>query len=79
MEVTLEKICGKPSDFKLCTDCKAYVFYDYHECPNCGLSHSFIENNPQAVIEQLEEEYRFYKEDGYDETFIDNIEVCVGY
>lgn len=39
MNTTIERLKGKPDDFKICKDCGAFNWYENCECHNCGRSH----------------------------------------
>ena len=71
---TYEKIYGKPTDYKLCNDCKAFNYYDNDECCRCGCRE--FKEREEDVITMIESEYDFYmNEEGYTEDEVDLIEI----
>lgn len=71
MQHTLAKILGKPSDYRICNNCGCVNWYENETCVNHCVE-SKLEENDGRVISFVEEEYDFYKEDGYSEVEIDN-------
>lgn len=78
MTHTLAKMIGKTNDYKLCTQCNQPNWYENKECRHCVYPQSkTFHPIGEGVLEYIEEDYKFYKEDGYNEDFIDNITVEV--
>ena len=75
MEVSIEKIEGKLSDFKLCKSCGVINWYENEVCHNCGKS-KFKEFG-KGIKKYIEDERSFYRNEGYTEKEIDNIFVNV--
>lgn len=72
MEQTLGNITGKPTDYKICKECKKLNWYENEECIDCGKK-DFIEDE-QEVLKWSNEEYQFYmKDEGYNEADADDI------
>lgn len=72
MEATLEKILGKPSDFKLCKSCKAINWYENEECRECHKKR--FNWNVKLIEKWVDYEFKFWIEtEGYSENEADNI------
>lgn len=78
-EFSLAQVYGKPSDFKICNNCKNLNWYDNEECVNLDCiiftpKKEGFDISEKAVIKFLKEEYDFYmNEEGYSESETDNI------
>lgn len=71
MEVRLDYIFTKPTDFKICSECGAINWYENEACLRCG-NDKFSEEE-KSVQEAIEKDYEFYREEGYEEEEIDAI------
>lgn len=71
MEITLDQIFMKPSDFKICKSCKKINCYENKLC-QCGAKK--FNNSKKAVQKAYQSELDFWiKEEGYTEQEADNI------
>ena len=71
MEVRLDQICFKPSDFKICKECEKINWYENRKC-SCG-SKKFT-TSKQAILRAYEKELIFWiKEEGYNKEEADGI------
>ncbi len=50
MEQSLGRICGKPTDYKICNDCSAINWYENEECQNCEKT-NFMDMTQKSVDE----------------------------
>ena len=75
MEKELSAIFGKPSDYKICKGCGAINFYEHEECHNCNKNNFHKEG--LGISKYIDNEYEFYKKEGYTEQEIDNIKTEV--
>ena len=72
METTYSKILSKMSDYKICCRCGCANWYENKVCHNC-LNREFKEMD----FKWIDEEYEFYKSEGYSENEIDNLKINV--
>lgn len=71
MEITLDQIFMKPSDFKICKSCKKINWYENKLC-SCGAKK--FNNSETAVQKAYQSELDFWiKEEGCTEQEADNI------
>ena len=63
MQVTLEKISDKISDYKICMICSNINFYENEKCWNCG-SDKFFEDEV-SVNKFIENEMEYWEDEGY--------------
>lgn len=76
MENTLDKILGKPNDYKLCKGCSLPNWYENELCHNCHKKR--FGKIGEGIADWVQEEYKFWREEEkYSENEIDNIEVSV--
>ena len=77
MHHTLDKILGKPSDYKLCESCGNVTWYENSECAFCGdegIQDAALMNEKE-MGEWMDEEIKYWRdEEGYDEEEIWSIE-----
>ena len=80
--IELLTVISKPTDFKICKQCKGLNWYENEECLHCNdrgmeTSSDFNETK-EAVNEYLKSEYEFYQEEeGMSESEVDRILVDV--
>ena len=77
MEHALAKIYGKSSDYVLCPKCNKINWYENKECIRCGASLRNARLDKEEFYRILDNIYKEYKEEGFEEGEIDNIEVEV--
>jgi len=76
MKTTLEKMIGKPTDYKICVDCYLANWYENNECYNCECS-KFLDDQDD-VLEWVKKEYDFWiNVEDYTEKEADNIEIDI--
>ena len=72
IEVDINGIETKPSDFKICKKCGALNWYENEECKDCD-SEEF-DTSTEAVLNWVEDEVEFWvKEEGYTEEQAYNV------
>lgn len=75
IEIELMDAIGKPSDLKICCQCKRLNWYENEDChnPDCYAEGEFDESQ-DAVLKYIEGEYAFYmKEECMAEEEVDHI------
>jgi len=78
LEHCLSKIVTKPSDYKLCPACSKVNWYENEECYNCNENIKDVEFMTEEEMNKFaEEEYGFWKKEGYTEKEIDDLLVEV--
>ena len=71
MEVKLDQLYFKPSDFKICKTCKKVNWYERTTC-SCG--EKGFDESEDAVLEAYQKELDFWtEEEGLSEEEADNI------
>jgi predicted amidophosphoribosyltransferase len=59
MEVRLDQILLKPSDFKICKECGRVLFYDRECCIWCGCEE--FDEDRTSVLDFYEKEVKWWK------------------
>jgi hypothetical protein len=79
METVLIKIVQKPTDYKVCNQCKQINWYENECCKNmeCAV-HNDYDETADAVQDWIKDEYGFYMEEEFmSEEEVDNILVDI--
>jgi len=61
MESSLSQIQQKPTDYKICKNCKSINWYENQECIGC-MGREFS-TNIESTVTVIEQEYSFYIKD----------------
>ena len=72
MQHELEKIVMKPSDYKVCK-CGSINWYENDVCVSTDCVEDQFDVSEEAVQKWIDNEYRFWKEEGYSEEEVDLI------
>lgn len=76
MKTTIEKIIGKPNDYRICADCGSLNWYENEECHIC--EHTVLLEDINKVIQWVQDEIEFYMNDfEYTEDECDNVKLWV--
>lgn len=71
MEMCLYQIGAKPNDYMICKECKHINWYDNTECVEC--SKPLHKCKGYSVEEWVDDEYEFWKDEGWREPDIDEV------
>lgn len=72
---SLGYIESKPTDFKICKKCNTLNWYENIECITHYCGSKEFDNSEDEVLAWVEEEYRYWKEDGFNKLVIDEMTV----
>jgi hypothetical protein len=70
-EFTTDYLLAKPTDFKMCVECKRPNWYENEYCTHLDCTSTKFRKN--GVIGYIKRDYKFYRNEGYSEEEIDNI------
>ena len=74
IEMELQTAVGKPSDLKVCHECKWLNWYENEECRNVDCTCTEFHEDQQNVNLAIQAEYDFYMiEEGMSEEEVDHI------
>ena len=75
MQMDYMRITQKPTDYKVCEECGHLNWYENEQCCNCDCKE--FDSEERLVVLTIEDDYSFYKQEGYTESEIDNMYIDV--
>jgi len=72
-EMDLQGCIQKPSDLKVCKKCNRLNWYENETCISQDCRSEVFLEDEDIIVCVIEEEYKFYKEEGFSEIEVDNI------